>query len=194
MQRMVVVRWWLCTSGSGETGNFDVLSHIGPWRWRSITLQNHTDLNQRILQIWCKFGDPSLNGWWVMVGQAQNGVNLDFKVKFDLEGQGWSLHKTGTLIKLYLHFCSKFGDPSLNGSRVIVLISKWLTHRLTDTQTQATTVPKGQSWPRVKMQHMLLFILPFQLQPQNFWRIHHFTTHNGNCTLLTSVEKSSTLL
>ena len=26
-------------------------------------------------------------------GQAQNGVNLDFQVKFDLEGQGRSVHK-----------------------------------------------------------------------------------------------------
>ena len=27
-------------------------------------------------------------------GQAQNGVNLDFDLIFDLEGQGQSLHKT----------------------------------------------------------------------------------------------------
>ena len=27
-------------------------------------------------------------------GQAQNGVNFDFEVKFDLEGQGQSLPKT----------------------------------------------------------------------------------------------------
>ena len=27
-------------------------------------------------------------------GQAQNGVNLDFQVKFGLEGRGRSLHKT----------------------------------------------------------------------------------------------------
>ena len=27
-------------------------------------------------------------------GQAQNGVNFDFEVKFDLEGQGQSLSKT----------------------------------------------------------------------------------------------------
>ena len=26
-------------------------------------------------------------------GQAQNWVNLDFQVKFDLEDQGWSVHK-----------------------------------------------------------------------------------------------------
>ena len=26
-------------------------------------------------------------------GQAQNGINLDFQVKFDLEGQGRSVHK-----------------------------------------------------------------------------------------------------
>ena len=30
------------------------------------TLLNR-DLNQSFLHLWCKFGDPSLNGWWFMV-------------------------------------------------------------------------------------------------------------------------------
>ena len=34
--------------------------------------------------------------------QAQNGVNFDFKVKFDLESQGQSPHKTiGILTKVF---------------------------------------------------------------------------------------------
>ena len=56
-------------------------------------------------------------------GQAQNGVNLDFQVKFDLEGQGRSVHNRD-LNQGLLHLCSKFGDPSLNGSRVIARTSK----------------------------------------------------------------------
>ena len=37
--------------------------------------------------------------------QAQNGVNLDFQVKFDLESQGWSVHKTkGTLTNVFCIF------------------------------------------------------------------------------------------
>ena len=35
-------------------------------------------------------------------GQAPNGVNFDFGVKFDLEGHDKSCHKTiGTLIKVF---------------------------------------------------------------------------------------------
>ena len=35
-------------------------------------------------------------------GQAQNDVKFDFQVKFDLEGQGRSPHKTiGTLTKVF---------------------------------------------------------------------------------------------
>ena len=35
-------------------------------------------------------------------GQAQNGANFDFEVKFDLEGQGQSPPKTiGTLTKVF---------------------------------------------------------------------------------------------
>ena len=48
---------------------------------------------------------------------AQNGVNLAFQVKFDLEGQGQSPPKTiGTLTKLFCTFFSKFGGSSLNAS------------------------------------------------------------------------------
>ena len=55
-------------------------------------------------------------GHELLCGQAQNGVNFDFEVKFDLKGQGQSPPKTiGFLTKVFLHLWSKFGDPSLNG-------------------------------------------------------------------------------
>ena len=38
-------------------------------------------------------------------GQGQNGVNFDFDLKFDLEGQGWLPLKTiGTWSKVYCIF------------------------------------------------------------------------------------------
>ena len=37
--------------------------------------------------------------------------------------------------QVVLHLWSKFGDPSLNRSRVIAWTIKWLTHRLTHTHT-----------------------------------------------------------
>ena len=78
-------------------------------------------------------------------GQAQNGV------KFDHERHCRLLHKTiGILTKVFLHPWSKDGDPSLNGSWATVRTRKWLTHRLMDAQTQATTIPEGQNWPQVK--------------------------------------------
>ena len=36
---------------------------IWPWRSWSIVPQNNRALNQGI---WSKFGDPSLNGWWII--------------------------------------------------------------------------------------------------------------------------------
>ena len=88
-------------------------------------------------------------------GQAQNGVNLAFQVKFDLEGQGQSHPKTiGTLTKLFCTFC-----PNLvvlawtRGDLWRGQAQGWRTHTQTDThtdrQTQATTIPEGQNWPRV---------------------------------------------
>ena len=66
--------------------------------------------------------------------QAQNGVNFDFEVKFDLEGQGQSPPKTIEILTKVLS-----GNPSLNGSRVIAWTSKWLTHRLTHKHTRTHT-------------------------------------------------------
>ena len=48
-------------------GKFWLLSSIWPWRSRSIAPQNKRDLNQGLLHLWSKFGDPSLNSWWIIV-------------------------------------------------------------------------------------------------------------------------------
>ena len=59
----------------------------------------------------------------------------------------------GTLSKMFCIFWYKFGEPSLNGWRVIAWTSKSShTDRQTDThtQTQAMTIPVGQKRPRVK--------------------------------------------
>ena len=89
----------------------------------------------------------STGGEWSR-GQAQNCVTFDFQVKFDLEGQGQSTPNTiGILTKL---FC-------MSGSNLVILAETsdklsrgqardWRPHG----QTQATTIPEGQNWPRVK--------------------------------------------
>ena len=56
----------------------------------SIDHQNNRDLNQGILQLWFKFVILAWRGDELSHGQAQNGVNFDFEVKFDLEEQGQS--------------------------------------------------------------------------------------------------------
>ena len=89
--------------------------------------------------------------WWH--GQAQNMAIFYFEVKFDLEVQGQLTPKTiGILTKV---FCSSgpnlvilawTGDKLSRGQA-----SDYRTHRRTHRQTQATTIPEGQNWPRVKM-------------------------------------------
>ena len=88
-------------------------------------------------------------------GRAQNGVNFDFEVKFDLEGHGQSPPKTiGILTKVFYTYGPNLvilawtGDGLSRGQA-----SAYRTHRRTDghtdRQTQATTIPEGQNWPRV---------------------------------------------
>ena len=114
--------------------------------------QSIPKLTGMLTELRCIFGQnleilTSTGGEW-SCGQAQNCVNFDFQVKFDLEGQGQSTPKTiGILTKL---FC-------MSGSNLVILAGTsdklsrgqardWCPHG----QTQATTIPEGQNWPRVK--------------------------------------------
>ena len=110
-----------------------------------------------LTQVFCTFG-PNLvvlawTGDELSRRQAQNWVTFDFGVKFDLEGQGQSPPKTIGILTKVFYTWSKFGDPRLNGWWVIARTSWGLTHAHghTHRQTQATTIPEGQNWPRVKI-------------------------------------------
>ena len=66
---LVILAWtddklWCGQAQNGD--EFKILSNIWPWRSRSIALQNNRDLNQGLLHICSKFGDPSLYGWRVI--------------------------------------------------------------------------------------------------------------------------------
>ena len=79
--------------------------------------------------------------------QAQNGVNFDFEVKFDLEGQGQSPPKTiGILTKVFYTYGPNLVILASTGDE----LSSGQTWWRTDGRMQATTIPEGQYWPRVK--------------------------------------------
>ena len=111
-----------------------------------------------LTNVLCASGPNLVNLAWtgeeLLCGQAQNGLNFDFEVIFDLEDQGKSPPQNNRDLS---HLWSKFGDPSFNGWWVIARRSTWLPHTQTDgrtdthRQTQATTIPEGQNWPRVKI-------------------------------------------
>ena len=113
------------------------------------------------MHFWSKFGKPHFIWFWLIArtnSQAQNGVNLDFQVQFDLEDHRQSPHKTiGILIKVFyisdqnLVILAWTVDELSHGQA-----HDWRTHRHTHihTHTQATTIPEGQNWPRVKMRLM----------------------------------------
>ena len=83
-------------------------------------------------------------------GQAQNGVNLAFQVKFDLEGQGQSPPKTiGTLTKLFCTFWPNLvvlawtrGDLWRGQAQGWRTHTDRHTHRQTDAGNDNTRRPK----------------------------------------------------
>ena len=127
-------------------------------------------------------------------GKAHNWVNFDFDIKFDLEGQGQSPPKTiGMLTKVFYIY----------GTNLVILAwtcdelsrgqaSAYRTHRRTnghtDRQNQATTIPEGQNWPRVKRGQWCQYT-PRQQQLQNWFHIylHHQCTFR-NCQFMSEIN------
>ena len=99
-------------------------------------------------------------------GQAQNGVNFDFGVQFDLEGHDQSSHKTiGILTKVFyisgpnLVILAETGDELSRGQA-----RDWRTdghtHRQTDAGNDNTRRPKlasGKNGPPHKIRHKAVF-------------------------------------
>ena len=51
----------------------------------------------------------------LLYGQAQNRINLDLQVEFDIEDQGQSTPQNNRLLnRTKMHFWSKFSDSYLN--------------------------------------------------------------------------------
>ena len=110
-------------------GVFDGAPLTPPRGVVKFTWGNHQfQSSQKLVRIWtvlrCIFF-PNLEivtsiGGELWHGQAKNGVNFDFGVQFDLEGQCQLSQKNNwDLNQVVLHLWFKVGDPSLNGRWVI---------------------------------------------------------------------------
>ena len=162
----LVVIWWLYISSSSETRKFDILSQIWTWRSRSTAPQNNRDLNQGILHLWSKFGGPSLKGWWVIARSCSKwGKFWLWSYIWPWRSRSITTKNNRDLKQGLLHLWSKFGDPSLNGWWVIARTTL-VTDGRTDRQTQATTIPGGQNWPRVKIISNTLGLEPDYIEGQ----------------------------
>ena len=84
----------------------------------------------------------------LLCGQAQNGVNFDFEVKFDFEGQSQSTPETiGILTKVLYTYGPNLVNLVWTGDE----LSRGQTWWRTDGRMQAPTIPGGSYWPRVKI-------------------------------------------
>ena len=103
------------------------------------------------MHFWPKFGNTDFN-WWRLIAWTSSKWG-----KFWLLSSIWPWSSRSIAPRNnrdpnqgLLHLWSKFGDSSLNSWLVIARTSWWLTDRHTHTHTQATTIPEGHNWPRVK--------------------------------------------
>ena len=112
-----------------------------------------------LTKLFCTSG-PNLvvlakNRWWVIARTSSKwGKFWLWSWIWPWRSRSITLKNNKDLSQSLLRLWSKFGDLNLNGSQIIARTSKWLTHRLTHTQTQATTIPVGQYWHRVKLHEL----------------------------------------
>ena len=126
-------------------------------------------------------------------GQAQNGVNFDFRVQFDLEGHDQSFNKTiGILTKVFyisgpnLVILAETGDELSRGQA-----RDWRTDGHTHRQTQATTIPEGQNWPRVKMKKKMIKMTQFARCKLDLWPCKLINSVSFHCTYTHKILKRS---
>ena len=93
------------------------------------------------MHLWSKYGNPDFNQWWLIArrnSQTQNGVNFDFEVKFDLEGQGQSLPKTiGILTKGFYTYGPNMVILAWTPDELSRRQTWWRTNGLTEGRTDA---------------------------------------------------------
>ena len=130
----------------------------------------------RCIYFLSKFGDYSLNEWLVM-GRTSSKL-----------GTIWLSQKIiGTLTKYLCTFVPNMvilawtsGELSCRQAR------DWYTHTRThghtDTQTQATTIPEGQNWPRVIKRSTTKACLVFILYASYSIKLRAFNTHRSILT------------
>ena len=133
------------------------------------------------MHFWPKYGNPDFNRWWPMArtdSQAQNWVNIDFEVKFDLEGQGQSPPKTiGILTKVFYTFGPNLAilastGPELSRGQASDWRTDWHTHWHThiDAGDDNTRRPKLASGKNYKNEYKKIksdIIPPFLHYPRS---------------------------
>ena len=89
--------WWgVMARSNSKWGKFWRWSSIWHWRSQSIVPQNKRDLNQGLLHLWPKFGDPSWNGWCVIartsswLTHGRTHTHRQTQATTIPEGQNWS--------------------------------------------------------------------------------------------------------
>ena len=105
----------------------------------SINPKINRDLNSAKLHFWSKFGNHDFNQWWLIArtnSQTQSGVNFDFEVKFDLEGQNQSPPKTiGILTKVFYTYGLNLVILAWTGDELSRGQTWWRTDGRTDGRT-----------------------------------------------------------
>ena len=111
-------------------------------------------------------------------GQAQNGVNFDFGVQFDLEGHNQSSHKTiGILTEVFyisgpnLVILAETGD-ALSRGQALDWRTDGHTHRQTDAGNDNTRRPKlasGKNWVTYGCDIIWQYPMRTSISLQNVW-------------------------
>ena len=162
----------------------------------SIVPQNVKDLNQGILHLWSKFSDPSFNGGELWVRKSSKWD------KFWLLSWIWPCRSRSITPKRIQILTRVFytSGPNLVLLRVMSYRADKLrvdAHTRTHRQTQATTIPEVQNWPRVIKCWMNLIIhchtslgmwFLIHVDPSWWWEISRHVTDNTHWSVFCEIS------
>ena len=164
-------RKWIRDAKFGKNNRFEIENET---RWSSTNPKIDRDLNSAKVHLWSKFWNPDYDPWWRMArtnSQAQTGVNFDFEVKFNLEGQGQSTPKTiGILTKVFYTYGPNLVILAWTGNELSRGQTWWRTDGLTNVLTDGRTDAGNDNtrWPKLASGKKWMLSSAYEIQYQ--WR------------------------
>ena len=155
----------------------------------SITPKNNMDLYQGILHLWSKFGDPSLNGWWVIAW-----TNLVTDGRMDRQTQATTIPRGQNWPQVIIIIIKENITQFLNIPSIILNLSIW-TYMVAETHIYISWVWNVHNAAEFYFSpHSSMKFILKKTPPPTWWMTQQHPAHNWTKVRWTFVHSLSKLI